>query len=188
MRPETERKLARIRKVGKVLGGVWKGLIAITALLLVLAVIRIVTGRGVGIGGLGMSVSSDSTVSAFGLAIPLGALALIQRVILALLIALVFAVEIKALVHLHRLFESYSQGRVFTIEAAHEIRQLGITAILWVVPNIFWVIACFAFARAQMPNPIHLELGAVGLGLVVIFVSWFMDAAAELREDSELTV
>lgn len=188
MRSDTEKKLARIRKVGKVLSGVWKGLIALTVLLLVLAVIRIVTGRGVGVSGPGMTISSDPVATAFGVAIPLASLAAVKRIILALIVGLALAVQAKALVHLHRLFESYSQGRVFTIDAAHQIRQLGITAMLWIVPNILWVIACFVFARGQMPTSIHLELGAVGLGLIIIFVSWFMDAAAELREENELTV
>lgn len=186
MRPETEKKLARIRKVGTVLGGVSKGLMALTGVLLLLAVARILIGRGVGISGPGMTITSDSVVSAFGLAIPLGSFS--ERIILALIVALALAIQCKALLHLHRLFESYSRGNVFTVEAAHQIRQLGITAILWIVPNILWVIACFVFAPAQMPTSIHLELGAVGLGLVVIFISWFMDAATELREDSELTV
>lgn len=188
MRPETQKKLERISRVGKVLGGVWWGLIVLTVLFLFMAVIRIIGGRGVGISGLSMSVESNPVASAFGITIPLSALAITQRVIVALVVALALAVQLKALTHLRRLFESYSRGNVFTVEAAHEIRQLGITAILWIVPNILWVVACFFLAREQMPTSIHLELGAVALGLIVTFISWFMDAAAELREENELTI
>lgn len=188
MRAETEKKLARIRKVGKVFSGVWQALIVPALLLLVLAVIRIVTAHGVSVSGFSMTISSEPIATAFGVAIPLASLVAVKRVILGIIVGLALAVEIKALIHLHRLFESYSRGNVFTIEAAHEIRQLGIAAILWIVPNILWVAACFFLARQQMPASIHLELGAVALGLIVIFVSWFMDAAAELREENELTV
>jgi len=188
MRPETQKKIERISRVGKVLGGVWWGLIVLTSIVLFVAVFRIVSGHGIAIGGLSMTISSDPVASAFGVTIPLGALAITQRVILALVIALALAVQLKALTHLRRLFESYSRGNVFTTEAAHEIRQLGIAAMLWVVPNILWVAACFFLARDQMPRSIHLELGALALGLIVTFVSWFMDAAAELREENELTI
>lgn len=188
MRPETQKKLEKIRRIGKVFSGVWWGLTVLTVLLLFVAVIRIAGGRGVGISGLSMTITSNPVASAFGIEIPLAALATAQRVILALVVALALAVQLKALMHLRRLFESYSRGNVFTVEAAHEIRQLGITGILWIVPNILWVAACFFLARERMPTSIHLELGAVALGLIVTFISWFMDAAAELREENELTI
>ncbi|HKQ86026.1 MAG TPA: hypothetical protein VJS43_04570, partial [Candidatus Acidoferrales bacterium] len=159
MRPDTQKKLARIRRIGKLLGGVWWGLIVLTSLLLFVAVVRIVSGHGVAISGFSMTISSNPGVSAFGVTIPFGALTITQRVILALIVALALAVQLKALTHLRRLFDSYSRGRVFTVEAAHEIRQLGITGILWIVPNILWVVACFFLAREEMPTSIHLELG-----------------------------
>jgi Protein of unknown function (DUF2975) len=188
MRPETQKKLERIRRIGKVLSGVWWGLIVVTSLLLFVAVIRMVAGHGVGISGLSMTITSNPVATAFGMTIPLDALGIPQRVVLAMIVALALAVQLKALTHLRRLFNSYSRGSVFTVEAAHEIRQIGISAMLWVIPNILWVIACFFLAREQMPTSIHLELGAVALGLVVTFVSWFMDAAAELREENEMTI
>jgi hypothetical protein len=187
VRPEARQKLARIAKIGKTLTGACQGLLILTGLVLVIAVYRILTGHGVAIAALNMATQRDGAVTAFGLTIPLPA-TLLERITLGAVVVLAFGLQMKALLHLRRLFDHYSHGDIFTSSSAREIRNLGITGMLWVIPNVVWVAASFAFSPATTPSSIHLELGWVALGIVVTFISWFMDVAAELREENELTI
>jgi hypothetical protein len=188
MRAQTEIKVRRIRKVGQILKGAFMGFAVLTAILLLVAVFRIVAGRGFRLSAFSMSISTDTAVTVFNWAIPLEGLSLSARIVLAAIVGFALAIQMKALIHLRQLFDDYSDGRIFTTQAARQIRLLGLTTMSLVVPNILWVVAGFVYARNEMPHAIHLDLNVVLLGMIVTFLSWFMDAAAEMREENELTV
>ncbi|HMB95610.1 MAG TPA: DUF2975 domain-containing protein, partial [Tepidisphaeraceae bacterium] len=120
--------------------------------------------------------------------IPVEPLSLQARLILITILALSMGVMFKGLYHLQRLFSDYSRGEIFTTKAAVQIRQLGITAILWAFVGIIWAIAALGFARTHQPMSFKLHLDSIFTGVVIIVISWFMQAAAEMREENDLTI
>src|SRR5581483_4739804 len=48
------------------------------------------------------------------------------------------AVLVKTLYHLRRLLDNYSRRQIFTANSAREIRQFGISCILWGMVKIIW--------------------------------------------------
>src|SRR5690349_10745622 len=118
MRPELERKLERIRRSSQVLRRVCQGLLILFSLLLVICVAGILAG-------------GDNTVTAFDSSLSMRSLLLHQRIFVAMAAALMIAVPLKGLRHLERLFRDYAHGDIFTTESASQIRQLGVTALLW---------------------------------------------------------
>jgi hypothetical protein len=65
---------------------------------------------------------------------------------------------------------------------------LGITAILWACVNIIRAVALANITNTPLSMPYQLRLDSVVIGVVIILVSWFMAAAAELREENDLTI
>lgn len=171
---ETEDKLEKIRRVSRVLRRVCQALLVLTALLFVVASIGVLAGR-------------DVTLSFFDIRIPVAPLALPARLILVAILGLSIGVVAKGLYHLDRLLSNYARGEIFTAGSAGQIRQLGITAILWAGVSILWPIAAIGFTEPR-PTSFPLHLDWVFTGVVIIVISWFMDAAAEMREEADLTI
>ena len=96
------------------------------------------------------------------------------------------AVGLKGFYHAYRLFGNYGRGEVFTAESARHIRQLGITVLLWFGTNILW--ASTATALEPAPMSIQFQSDALVTGPIIIVISWFMEMAAEMREENELTI
>ena len=99
---------------------------------------------------------------------------------------LVLAVGLKGFYHLYRLLGNYGRGDIFTTESAGQIRQLGITVLLWYGANILWAVT----AAAVEPSPFSIQFRSESLvtGPIIIVISWFMEMAAEMREENELTI
>jgi Protein of unknown function (DUF2975) len=175
VRPETEMKLSKVRRVSAVLRAVCKGLFVLTALVFAAASAGVFYGSGV-------------TISYFDLQIPVEPLELSGRLVLVAVLALSAGVAFKGLHHLDRLLRNYAAGEIFTTQSARQIRQLGITLILWAGVNVIWVIAAHSLTRPQPPTSFELHLDSLITGIIVIVISWFMDAAAEMREENDLTI
>lgn len=175
MCPEAEKKLKKIKQSSRVLRRVCQGLLVITVLVGVIAVAASLIGRG-------------GVVSAFDISIPLGALTVYQRLILATILAFAVGVLLKGLYHLNRLFGNYASGDLFTTENAGMIRQLGITALLWAGANVIWIAVTPVLMGTQSPHSFHFHNDSIAIGLVVIVISWLMEMAAALREENELTI
>jgi Protein of unknown function (DUF2975) len=175
MRQETELKLDRIKRISSRLRTVCKCLLVLTAILFVVAAAGILVGSGV-------------TIRSFDLVFPVSTLALPGRLGLIALLGLSLGVIAKALYHLDQLFGDYARGEIFTTRTAGHIRRLGITAILWTGVNMIWLVAALILLPSPAPTTFQFHLDALLIGVVVIVISWFMDAAAEMREENDLTI
>ncbi len=173
MKPETEKKLNKIKRISKILRTICKVLLAIAVCVFLLAMVAILNGR--------------ATLNFFDVSILLATLPLSCRLGLAVITAFTMAITFKWLYHLYRLFGNYGTGNIFTTESAGQIRQLGITALLWFGVNILWAVAAFAFVRPP-PQTLQFHSDSLVIGAVIIVISWFMEMAAEMREENELTV
>ena len=118
--------------------------------------------------------------------IPLGPLTFPARLALAVATALMLAVSIKGFYHLNRLLSNYGRGDIFTAESAGQIRQLGITVLLWFGVNLLFAVT----AAAIEPTPFSIQFhgDSLVIGPIIIVISWFMEMAAEMREENELTI
>ncbi|RSL18266.1 DUF2975 family protein [Edaphobacter aggregans] len=175
MRAEAEKRLKKIKQFSRVLRRVCQGLMVLMALVFLISVVASLVGRGV-------------TVRAFNVAVPLSSLSFPQRLVIVTLLALAIGVLLKGLYHLQRLFGNYASGDIFTTETVGQIRQLGITALLWAGANVAWVAVTHTLMRAPSPRSFQLHLDSVAIGLIVIVISWFMEMAAEMHEENELTI
>lgn len=174
MRLENQLRLDKIRRssrVLRVLCKVFMGLMAVGFLA----------------GAIALLVNMGGTVRYFNVSFTIGELTLRGRLILLVLSALTFGVGFKCFFHLNRLLGNYSHGEIFSRESAGQIRQLGVTCVLWGVLNFVWVFVPLAVA-AHPPRSLDGNLDFVFIGLIVVVISWFMEMAAELREENELTI
>ena len=102
-------------------------------------------------------------------------------------IAVMGAVLVKCIFHLHRLLDNYSRAEIFTAGSARQIRQLGITCILWGGLNFVFAFLPLVIS-AHSPRSYEGNVQSVAIGLIILVISWFMEMAAELHEENELTI
>lgn len=174
MRPELERKLHRIQSFSQVLRRICQGALLVMFLLSLACIAGICIGGGI--------------IRAFDISVPLHALGMNQRILMALVTLLGIAVPIKGLYHLERLFRNYAEGRIFTVASAGEIRQLGVTALLWAAANLVWIAAAFTLTERHLPHSFYFRMDSIAIGVTVIVISWLMEMAAAMREENELTI
>jgi DUF2975 family protein len=169
-----EAKLRRIQKTSLVLRG------GCTALMVIAVIITIVASVGMGSGRV-------SSATNFSQSIPLAELTRSGRLMVFAAAWLASAAIIKALYHLRRLLGCYSRAEIFTSDSAAQIRQFGITCVLWGAVKILW-----AFLPVMiLSNPPHatsIQIDTIVIGGVIVAISWFADMAAELREENDLTI
>jgi hypothetical protein len=166
----------KIKRISKILRAICKVLLAVVTFVFLAAVVAIVVGRGT------LSLFDDSAhVSLSPLTFPV-------RLVLAVIAALTMAVFLKGLYHLHRLFGNYGRGDIFTTDSAGQIRQLGITALLWFGAQFLWGFTVVALTQGPPPISFQFHSDCLVIGPVVIVISWFMEMAAETREENELTI
>lgn len=175
MRPELETKLGKIRRFSQILRRLCRTMLVVFSVLLVASVVAIFMG-------------GNSTITAYDISFPLHSLGLQQRTLLAIAAAFGIGVGLKGLYHLERLFGDFARGEIFTINSATQIRQLGVTAVLWAVANLVWVAMAHAFESQHLPHAFYFHADSIAIGVTVIVVSWFMEMAAEMREENELTI
>jgi hypothetical protein len=172
MKPESEKRLKKIQRVGNILRVICKVGFALVICVFLAAMLAILSGRGT------VSFSDDS--------VQLAPLTATGRVLLAAATVLLLAVGLKGVYHLHRLFGNYGRGDIFTGESAGQIRQLGMTVLLWYCANILWAVT----AACVVPTPFSIQFHSDSLvtGPIIIVISWFMEMAAEMREENALTI
>ena len=174
MKTNMELKLERIQRISTFLRAACTGFLGLTGMVAAGAVVALLSGRLTSI-----TDGSHSFVVA-DLRAP-------SRLILAGVCVATAAVLIKALYHLRRLFANYSRREIFTAGSAREIRQFGISCILWGVVKTLWAFLPLILLT-NPPNTFSLALDSVFIGLVIFGISWFTEMAAELREENELTI
>jgi hypothetical protein len=172
MRPENETRLKKIKRVSNVLRVICKVAWALVACIFLAAVIAILIGQG--------------TISFYDNYVRLAPLSVSARLSLAVVTSLSMAVLINGFYHLNRLLGSYGRGDIFTTESAGHIKQLGVTTLLWYGANLLW--AFTAVTTAQTPISLQFHSDCLVTGTIIIVISWFMEMAAEMREENELTI
>jgi hypothetical protein len=175
MNPSTQLKLQRIQRLSRFLRTLCTALLVLIALLFAFAAIGALSG-------------GDASLAFDDIHISLPAYPLLTRLLLVALVALLLGVLCKALYHLHRLFSQYVAGHILTAGAARQIRQIGWTAILWFALNLLTGFALIRWLDAAHHAAPPLRLDALFLGLLLIVISWFIQAAAELQEENRLTI
>jgi len=172
MQTGTQAKLQKIKKVSIIFRVICKVLLALVALLGLCGVLCVAFG----VGGINYDNVLFQTAG-----LPLG-----RRVILSVVTALAFGVLFKCFYHLHRLFGNYSRGEIFTRESVGQLRQFGISCLLWGVVNFLWVSSLALSAHPA--RTFHGHADSLAIGTVIIVIAWFMDIAVDLREENELTI
>src|SRR5579862_6030160 len=110
MKPETEKRLAKIKRISNVLRTICKVLLALVTCGFLVAMVALFVGRG--------------NISFFDESVPLTPLTLPARLLLVVITAFSMAVAFRGFYHLYRLLGNYGRGDIFTIESAGHIRQL----------------------------------------------------------------
>jgi len=198
MKPETEKRLKKIKRISKILRVICKVLLA---LVMCGFLVAILAGQGTltfddshalqmhdllhARASEGNLTSSDDPVH---VPIRLAPLTVPARLLLAVSVTLMMAVNFKVLYHLHRLFSNYGRGDIFTTESVGQIRQLGITALLWAGATFLWCFTAIALTQSHFPSFVQVHTDSLAIGAVIIIISWFMEMAAEMREENELTI
>lgn len=175
MRPELETKLGKIRRFSQILRRICRVMLAILSLLLVACVTAICVGGNI-------------TITSYEISLPVRSLVFYQRALLALVAAFGIGVGLKGLYHLERLFGDFARGEIFTTGSATQIRQLGLTAVLWAAANFIWVGTVYAFEQQHLHHSFYFHADSIVIGATVVVVSWFMEMAAEMHEENELTI
>jgi hypothetical protein len=174
MQPETQAKLQKIKRISTRLLVVCKVLFVLIGLQFVAEAVMILAGRD---GALGYYAGSISITG----------LSLSFRLMLLAACVVTSAVMAKFVLHLQRLFTSYSHGDIFTREAVGQLLQLGITYLLWFGVAIIWMLLRRAIAGQTM-HSYHVPSESLSIGIILMSVAWFMEMAVEIREENELTI
>ena len=109
-----------------------------------------------------------------------------SRLVLAVVGLATGVVLFKGLLHLRRLAGNYMRREIFTADSAQQIRQFGITCMLWGVIKLVW--AFLPLAVSAGGSVAYVTTDAIMIGAVIVGLSWFAEMAAALREENDLTV
>lgn len=172
--PQLETKLRRIERASVLLRGMCTALLAGVAILAIAAAVSAITGR-------------LTSVSFNGQSITLADLTSRARFFIAVLALTTGGVIAKALHHLRRLAGNYSRREVFTTDSAGQIRQFGLSCVLWGVVKSLWALLP-RMVLAHVPATVTLTVDSIAIGAVIVAISWFAEMATLLREENDLTI
>ena len=182
MPTEAAQRLEKVQKYSVSFGRLFRFLFVVVALALLIQTILIVTGAE----PYGTSVRIGNTEYS-GDSIPV-----VIRTIAWLGRTLALAVLLKLNFHLIKLFGLYADGKLFNRENVHQIRQIGITVLLF---PALWVLGLIVpgflpsddVARSVVSSG-QQPFTELILGAIIIVVAWIMDVGRELREEQDLVV
>jgi len=174
MRPENQVRLEKIEKFSGILRVICNLLMALVTLAFLAGCIALLVNKG-------------GAIRYFHVSFAIGELTLRGRLILLVLNVLTFGILFKCFFHLRQLFGNYSRGEIFTTESSVQIRQLGNACVMWGGLNILWTFLPLVLS-SHPPRSFEGSLDFVVIGLIIIAISWFMEMAAEIKEENELTV
>lgn len=175
MNATTGFKLKKIERISTVLRAVCSGVLPLVGVLFGLAIVATLAGHH--------SISITVETQAFAVA----GMNMRSRLILATALLASGVVLGKAVYHLRQLLDNYSRQEIFTAASARQIRNFGLSCILWGALKIGWALLPFALL-SNASHSFQLSLDSLVIGFVVIGISWFAEMAAELREENELTI
>ena len=180
MQPENEARLDRIRKISRVLQAVCTLYILFCVLLFVNSVTGPIFRHGPnwGIGILWQGYN--------GVQFKVFDLTVRDRVLAAILFTLTCGFALLCGLQLFRLLGYYSRGEIFTRQSAGQIRRWGIACVaLGIVKFVYSFVPLVIANSRRTQGP---DLSLIVNGLIIVAISWFMEMAAEMREENELTV
>ena len=125
MNKQIESKLRRIERISILLRGICTALLVPVGIVAVVAAIAVAAGR-------------LTSVNFFGLTVTVADLSSGGRILIAVLGLLTGAVIVKALCHLRHLANNYSRREIFTTDSAQQMRQFGISCMLWGAMKFAW--------------------------------------------------
>ena len=102
------------------------------------------------------------------------------------------AILLKLDFHLIKLFGLYADGKIFTHDNVHEIRQIGITVLLFPALWVLGLLVPTFIPGEGLTTTITTDgtdpFTEIIVGTIVLVVSWIMDVGRELREEQDLVV
>jgi hypothetical protein len=174
MRSETQSKLKKIKLASTILRVACKVVLALIVIGFLMATIAILANRG-------------GSVGYFDVWFRIGDLTFGQRALVLAISVVTSAVWFTCIFALHQLFGNFSHGDIFTRRSVHYLRLMGIACVLWGIMKILWV----GLSRALSAHPlssVQVSAEIIPIGIIVLIVAWFMDMAADMQEENELTV
>lgn len=174
MNPHTELKLRRLERASVILRAVCTGLFALVVVVAVVAAVAIAAGRATSV----VYYSQSFAIAELGLG---------SRLILAATGVVTAFVMLKALHHLRRLLGNYSRREIFTTDSARQIRQFGVSCMLWGLMKAVWAFLPLVVSTTP-PSSFGLTIDSVVIGAVIVGISWFAEMATALREENDLTI
>jgi hypothetical protein len=174
MNPESEQKLRKIERYSSLLRAICTGLFIPVAIIGIAATVSVLAGWTAHI-----KIDGQTFVPS--------ELVLTSRLFLAAVVLASAAVAAKGLCHLRRLLANYARREIFTLDSARQIRQFGLTCVLW---GLVKLVAAFLplMLATSAQRTVNLSADTVLIGAVIIGISWFAEMAAALREENDLTV
>lgn len=174
MQPENRGRLAQIQRFSAVSRVACKVMMWLVAAGAAAGTVALLSGRG-------------GTLSFFSVTLPIRELSIAGRLILLALTLATTTVMFLCFLHLHRLFENYSRGEIFTVGSAAEIRRVGVGCMLYGAANIVWAYMPGALL-GNGPQHVLAHGEFIGIGVIIAAISRVMEMAADLQEENELTV
>lgn len=189
MTPETERKLAKVRKYSASLRRLFNFLAVLVGIGCLVSLLVL------------LSRSADNaTLAIWQLEFTGEQMTPTLKVLASIYLLIIFAIALKLLRHLALLFGLYARGQIFTAENVRQIRQIGISVFLFCLSSLYSIFArLYLFAIDHPLPPSGPDQETVGLsfdasvmqilgGIIIIVISWIMDVGREMREEQDLTV
>jgi hypothetical protein len=178
MHPTNQARLRKIERISRILRVICKGVLTFY----VFIVLVMVWGM---LGGKGHDFMGGNYIN-----FHIHELTVRDRFIVGGLWAATGGVMFMAVYHLYQLLGNYSRAAIFTKESAWQIRQWGVAYVLWGVIKFLWLcVPHIVPAVHRVPGAAEFEgVGKIVNGLIIVAISWFMEMAAEMREENELTV
>lgn len=174
MNPSQEARMRKIERASLVLRGASSALFAAVIIIHVAAIVSTLAGWSAHITYGGQEFVPSE-------------LALHSRFVLAGVGVVTAVVLLKALVHVRRLASNYLRREIFTADSARQIRQFGLSCMLWGVVKLGWTFLPLVVPAHRLTG-YGVTIDPMLIGAVIVGISWFAEMAAELREESELTI
>lgn len=174
MNPSHETKLRQIERASFILRAICTALYIPVVVIAIAATVSILAGW-------------TAHISYHGQTFVPSELSMQSRVILAVVGLGTAAVLFKALHHLRQLACNYMRREIFTADSARQIRQFGISCMLWGVVKLVWTFLPLLIPAHRLTG-YGATIDPLLIGAVIVGMSWFAEMAAALREENELTV
>ena len=174
MTTSNETTLRKIERASSVLRAVTTAVHVPVVILGIVATVAILSGSSAHISYLGQDFVPSE-------------LLLEPRLVLAVVVVATALVMLKALRHLRQLAGNYMRREIFTADSARQIRQFGLSCVLWGLIKLAW--AFLPLLILAKHGPVYTAASdSILMGAVIIGISWFAEMAAALREENDLTV